>query len=89
MVICFTYVSGVELESCDLLREGAPIEPVPPVTHWKPEAAVSAKHKVSEGIITHLKSKFKSMSLCVEFLLMTQLITEHTANVTAGVQKPQ
>uniref|UniRef100_UPI0037E7C36E serine/threonine-protein phosphatase PGAM5, mitochondrial isoform X2 n=1 Tax=Semicossyphus pulcher TaxID=241346 RepID=UPI0037E7C36E len=29
---------GVELFSCDLLREGAPIEPVPPVTHWKPDA---------------------------------------------------
>nr|XP_020445982.1 serine/threonine-protein phosphatase PGAM5, mitochondrial isoform X2 [Monopterus albus] len=29
---------GVELVSCDLLREGAPIEPVPPVAHWKPEA---------------------------------------------------
>ncbi|XP_008295799.1 serine/threonine-protein phosphatase PGAM5, mitochondrial isoform X3 [Stegastes partitus] len=28
----------VELVSCDLLREGAPIEPVPPVTHWKPDA---------------------------------------------------
>uniref|UniRef100_A0AAR2IP08 Serine/threonine-protein phosphatase PGAM5, mitochondrial n=1 Tax=Pygocentrus nattereri TaxID=42514 RepID=A0AAR2IP08_PYGNA len=26
------------LVSCDLLREGAPIEPIPPVTHWKPEA---------------------------------------------------
>lgn len=32
---------GVELVSCDLLREGAPIEPVPPVTHWKPDAVVS------------------------------------------------
>lgn len=30
----------MELLSCDLLREGAPIEPVPPVTHWKPEAVV-------------------------------------------------
>ncbi|XP_047449057.1 serine/threonine-protein phosphatase PGAM5, mitochondrial isoform X1 [Mugil cephalus] len=29
---------GVELVSCDLLREGAPIEPVPPVTHWKPDS---------------------------------------------------
>ncbi|XP_028312666.1 serine/threonine-protein phosphatase PGAM5, mitochondrial isoform X2 [Gouania willdenowi] len=28
----------VALVSCDLLREGAPIEPVPPVTHWKPDA---------------------------------------------------
>lgn len=26
--------------SCDLLREGAPIEPVPNVTHWKPDAVV-------------------------------------------------
>ncbi|XP_069034099.1 serine/threonine-protein phosphatase PGAM5, mitochondrial isoform X2 [Embiotoca jacksoni] len=32
------HLSGVELLSCDLLREGAPIEPVPPVTHWKPDA---------------------------------------------------
>ncbi|XP_021477555.2 serine/threonine-protein phosphatase PGAM5, mitochondrial [Oncorhynchus mykiss] len=32
------YLPGVELVSCDLLREGAPIQPVPPVTHWKPDA---------------------------------------------------
>ncbi|CAB1444747.1 unnamed protein product [Pleuronectes platessa] len=32
------HLSGVELVRCDLLREGAPIEPVPPVTHWKPDA---------------------------------------------------
>ncbi|KAK6476292.1 serine/threonine-protein phosphatase PGAM5 [Huso huso] len=32
------YLPGVEMVSCDLLREGAPIEPVPPVSHWKPEA---------------------------------------------------
>ncbi|KAL7836159.1 hypothetical protein AOLI_G00274430 [Acnodon oligacanthus] len=32
------HLPGVELVSCDLLREGAPIEPIPPVTHWKPEA---------------------------------------------------
>ncbi|XP_049618891.1 serine/threonine-protein phosphatase PGAM5, mitochondrial isoform X1 [Syngnathus scovelli] len=32
------HLPGVELRSCDLLREGAPIEPVPPVTHWKPDA---------------------------------------------------
>ncbi|KAJ8415387.1 hypothetical protein AAFF_G00423670 [Aldrovandia affinis] len=31
--------SCVEMVSCDLLREGAPIEPVPPVSHWKPDAA--------------------------------------------------
>ncbi|XP_033828712.1 serine/threonine-protein phosphatase PGAM5, mitochondrial isoform X2 [Periophthalmus magnuspinnatus] len=32
------HLPGVDLVSCDLLREGAPIEPVPPVTHWKPDA---------------------------------------------------
>ncbi|XP_062873762.1 serine/threonine-protein phosphatase PGAM5, mitochondrial isoform X1 [Trichomycterus rosablanca] len=32
------HLPGVEMVSCDLLREGAPIEPVPPVGHWKPEA---------------------------------------------------
>ncbi|XP_057214436.1 serine/threonine-protein phosphatase PGAM5, mitochondrial isoform X2 [Triplophysa rosa] len=32
------YLPGVELISCDLLREGAPIEPVPPIINWKPEA---------------------------------------------------
>lgn len=39
--------SGVELSSCDLLREGAPIEPVPPVTHWKPEAVVRESSAVA------------------------------------------
>uniref|UniRef100_A0A1A8P537 Serine/threonine-protein phosphatase PGAM5, mitochondrial n=1 Tax=Nothobranchius pienaari TaxID=704102 RepID=A0A1A8P537_9TELE len=34
------HLPGVELVSCDLLREGAPIEPVPAVTHWKPDAVV-------------------------------------------------
>ncbi|KAI1901072.1 hypothetical protein AGOR_G00056370 [Albula goreensis] len=33
------YLPGIEMVSCDLLREGAPIEPVPPVSHWKPDAA--------------------------------------------------
>ncbi|XP_023668064.1 serine/threonine-protein phosphatase PGAM5, mitochondrial [Paramormyrops kingsleyae] len=33
------YLPGVELVSCDLLREGAPIEPVPAISHWKPDAA--------------------------------------------------
>uniref|UniRef100_A0A8C7XFR1 Serine/threonine-protein phosphatase PGAM5, mitochondrial n=1 Tax=Oryzias sinensis TaxID=183150 RepID=A0A8C7XFR1_9TELE len=32
------YLPGVDLVSCDMLREGAPIQPVPPVTHWKPDA---------------------------------------------------
>ncbi|XP_078410638.1 serine/threonine-protein phosphatase PGAM5, mitochondrial isoform X2 [Cetorhinus maximus] len=32
------YLPDLEMMSCDLLREGAPIEPVPPVSHWKPEA---------------------------------------------------
>lgn len=32
------HIPGVDLVSCDLLREGAPIQPVPPVTHWKPDA---------------------------------------------------
>ncbi|GCB76756.1 hypothetical protein scyTo_0020509 [Scyliorhinus torazame] len=32
------YLPDLEMMSCDLLREGAPIEPIPPVSHWKPEA---------------------------------------------------
>lgn len=32
--------AGVSTVSTDLLREGAPIEPDPPVSHWKPEAVV-------------------------------------------------
>ncbi|CAM5100967.1 unnamed protein product [Natator depressus] len=32
------HLPGVKKISTDLLREGAPIEPVPPVSHWKPEA---------------------------------------------------
>ncbi|XP_026178147.1 serine/threonine-protein phosphatase PGAM5, mitochondrial isoform X3 [Mastacembelus armatus] len=47
------HLPGVELMSCDLLREGAPIEPVPPVTHWKPDAvgsAVSSRRLVTYGL---------------------------------------
>ncbi|KFR08256.1 hypothetical protein N306_06485, partial [Opisthocomus hoazin] len=32
------HLPGVKKISTDLLREGAPIEPDPPVSHWKPEA---------------------------------------------------
>ncbi|KAM6156038.1 serine/threonine-protein phosphatase PGAM5, mitochondrial isoform 1-T1 [Rhynchocyon petersi] len=32
------HLPGVSRISTDLLREGAPIEPDPPVSHWKPEA---------------------------------------------------
>ncbi|XP_065549280.1 serine/threonine-protein phosphatase PGAM5, mitochondrial isoform X2 [Lathamus discolor] len=32
------HLPGVKKVSTDLLREGAPIEPDPPVSHWKPEA---------------------------------------------------
>ncbi|XP_012671399.1 serine/threonine-protein phosphatase PGAM5, mitochondrial isoform X2 [Clupea harengus] len=32
------HLPGVDLLSCDLLREGAPIKPVPSVGHWKPDA---------------------------------------------------
>ncbi|XP_053557872.1 serine/threonine-protein phosphatase PGAM5, mitochondrial isoform X2 [Bombina bombina] len=31
------HLPGVEQTSCDLLREGAPIRPEPPVSHWKPD----------------------------------------------------
>ncbi|GLD52588.1 serine/threonine-protein phosphatase PGAM5, mitochondrial isoform X3 [Lates japonicus] len=55
------HLPGVELVSCDLLREGAPIEPVPPVTHWKPDAVVRGatpalplEYVVSELWCSHL-----------------------------------
>ncbi|XP_029426753.1 serine/threonine-protein phosphatase PGAM5, mitochondrial isoform X2 [Rhinatrema bivittatum] len=32
------YLPGVRRSGTDLLREGAPIQPDPPVSHWKPEA---------------------------------------------------
>ncbi|KAH0625553.1 hypothetical protein JD844_015111 [Phrynosoma platyrhinos] len=34
------YLPGVTKLSTDLLREGAPIEPNPPSSHWKPEAVM-------------------------------------------------
>eukprot|EP00071_Canis_lupus_P017545 XP_013963501.1 serine/threonine-protein phosphatase PGAM5, mitochondrial isoform X3 [Canis lupus familiaris] len=34
------HLPGVCKVSTDLLREGAPIEPDPPVSHWKPEAVI-------------------------------------------------
>ncbi len=35
-IIC-ECLPGVPTVSTDILREGAPIEPVPPSRHWKPE----------------------------------------------------
>ncbi|XP_069071373.1 serine/threonine-protein phosphatase PGAM5, mitochondrial isoform X3 [Pleurodeles waltl] len=32
------YLPGVKKTSTDLLREGAPIPPDPPISHWKPDA---------------------------------------------------
>ncbi|XP_076369479.1 phosphoglycerate mutase 5 isoform X1 [Tachypleus tridentatus] len=32
------HLEGVRVETCDLIREGAPIPPEPPVGHWRPEA---------------------------------------------------
>lgn len=37
------HLPGVCKVSTDLLREGAPIEPDPPVSDWKPEAVVKKK----------------------------------------------
>ena len=34
------YLPNVPRSECDLLREGAPIPPEPPVGHWKPEIRV-------------------------------------------------
>lgn len=44
---CVSNISGVKKISTDLLREGAPIEPDPPVSHWKPEAVVTFSLKLS------------------------------------------
>lgn len=35
------HLSEVPLETCDFLREGAPIKPVPESPNWRPEAQVS------------------------------------------------
>lgn len=35
--IIFKHLPDVPRESCDLLREGAPIPPEPPVGHWRPQ----------------------------------------------------
>jgi len=29
-----------DMKQCDMLREGAPIPPEPPLNHWRPEATV-------------------------------------------------
>lgn len=37
--IIHKHLPQLEMNSCDLLREGAPVPPEPPVGHWKPEAS--------------------------------------------------
>ena len=34
------HLPGIPVEKCDMLREGAPYPPEPPVGHWKPEQYV-------------------------------------------------
>lgn len=34
----------IEVKDCQLLEEGAPIPPEPPVGHWRPEPRVSYSH---------------------------------------------
>ena len=34
-------VNQMNISSCDLIREGAPIEPEPPLSSWNPEPHVS------------------------------------------------
>ncbi|XP_023370727.1 serine/threonine-protein phosphatase PGAM5, mitochondrial isoform X3 [Otolemur garnettii] len=41
------HLPGVCKVSTDLLREGAPIEPDPPVSHWKPEAVTTPNYAPS------------------------------------------
>lgn len=35
------HLPNVPVETCDFLREGAPIRPVPGSSNWRPEAQVS------------------------------------------------
>lgn len=38
------HLNDVPVETCDFLREGAPIRPVPPTSsHWRPDAHVSVR----------------------------------------------
>lgn len=37
---CLEGVNFKNIKDCNLLEEGAPIPPEPPVGHWKPEAYV-------------------------------------------------
>ena len=40
-IIAKSLPDDIPREECDLLREGAPIPPEPPVGSWRPEASVS------------------------------------------------
>lgn len=62
---------GVDLVSCDLLREGAPVEPVPPVTHWKPDAVVSENSQtlaVESTVSSMLLFPLVKVTLCCLFV---------------------
>lgn len=38
--IIHQHLPNIPMSSCDFIREGSPIVPEPPVTHWKPEPKV-------------------------------------------------
>ena len=40
-IIAKSLPDDLRREQCDMLREGAPIPPEPPIGHWKPEMRVT------------------------------------------------
>ncbi|XP_068946964.1 serine/threonine-protein phosphatase PGAM5, mitochondrial isoform X3 [Petaurus breviceps papuanus] len=56
------HLPGVNRISTDLLREGAPIEPDPPVSDWKPEARGSEGVSLPDSSLTGCDSLMSALS---------------------------
>ncbi len=59
----------VPREECDMLREGAPIPPEPPIGHWKPEVKVSYGTADFTSRLQRLVSYFLSFFFVSSFFL--------------------
>ena len=65
-----------DVEKCDMIREGAPIPPEPPIGHWRPELHVTIK------LLKETQYQIlKFLSLFSSFILMDLELKPHSGSI--------
>jgi hypothetical protein len=60
------HLPNVPLHTCDLLQEGAPFPPEPPVGHWKPEMHVNYTSFILSNVCSVIQTGPPTISSFIE-----------------------